>query len=356
MALAQFAEYVKELADDDELAPISFVKTVQRWFESFCEGGREASLRIAFDRPTGELSYEVGISPKPGSRLAGEIATIRSGKSLFGHMVGDKGAINLSLNGNVPAEPVKEFAKLLKEAGDDLFDMFDLAIEDEKVKEQAKSVFQSLVPTVESGEFDAAVTLRGPVDNKYTFLVGLKIKEGKKVEAAVRKMVAALPKEKKNAVTMDAETINGVHVHRYVSADDAVNEMEKSIFGSCVVFFAFRDDAVVFGYGVGGAKAVGEALAQVQERPAQNFQLDISLKQIKPLCEAIEPGAFLSVSQFFVPGADRVRIYAANLEGGPALKARAVVNLQTIIGMGGDTTFFLPVAPAVPPVPPPPKP
>src|SRR5207247_1652860 len=149
----------------------------------------------------------------------------------------------------------KEFAKMFTEASDELLDIFDAKADDDKIKEQVKALFKSLVPTVESGEFDGAMSLRGPTGDKYVVLVGLRLKDGKKVEDAVRKLVAVLPDDEKKKIKLDAQTVEGVKLHSVT--DDDGDDTVKKIFGKAVFYLGFRDDAVVFGFGEGAAKPAG---------------------------------------------------------------------------------------------------
>jgi hypothetical protein len=326
------AEQVKEAADDeDSEITKTQIRLYQKWIEMFLQDAREATLLVNFDRPSGELAFDYGVSPKAGTRLATEIAALKAGQSLFTKLVGPQGAINMLVNTQLPDEVSKLLVKTFQDAGDDLFDAFDLGnIDDEKQKEELRKVFRAIAPSFESGIVDAAITVRGPGSKHYSGLFGIKVKDGKKIEEQLKKSIAALSEDKRKLVKFDAEQVGNIFVHSI--KDESTDASFEKIFGENVMFFGFRDDAVVLAFGEGAAKAVGEALAALSPQPAPAIQIDVTGGKLKQFCDGFDESVYGYVHSIL--GTDeRLRIYAANVEGGTALKATATVSLQAIVGM-----------------------
>jgi len=304
--------------------------TYKRWTELFLNSGKELKFRIEFDRGPGELSFDVNMTAQPGSPMAQEIATVKPGRSLFTNLVGDAGAINFSVNTHLGDDVAKELAKMLREGKDELMEWVAHDIEDANLKEQIRNLFKSLAPAAEAGEFDSALSLRGPKNGKYQLLYGIRVKDGAKVEAEARKVIAALPEGQRKRVKADAVTVGAVKVHEVVpDADDTV--MTK-ILGKNAAYFALSNDALLIGLGEGAGESVGALLAAASPQPAPAVQLDLSVMQLKDLADAISPGVHDMVKTFFGKDSDRIRLYRGTIEGGDALKARVTVSLHTIAG------------------------
>ncbi len=369
MAMEQVIEYLKELeGDDDDEAAAKMAeiekKQVERWMDAIVNGGKELTLRVNFDRISGELAFDFGMSAKPASKLAKELAAVKPGSSLFTKMVGDRGAINFLTNTRADAAYAKEIGEMFtKEGAHALAEMFDLDDTDEKAKAELNAMCKTLLPTIESGEFDFAVTLR-PSGEKYCLLFGAHVKEGRKFEDGIRKLIATLPEDKRKTIKIDAKTIGEYKLHQ-IDEDDSSTLSEK-IFGKSAIWIGFRDNAMVIGYGDSADKAVAEALAQVAPAPAPDFQIDVSVKKLKLFADAMFD-SYGKVREIFGPEADRVRIISVETAAGDPWKARVSISLQMLVGIGlafGDVADLMPVMPAVPavpavppaPAPPPPPP
>jgi hypothetical protein len=358
MALEHFAAWIKEATEDLEtdLEKTEF-QLIEKWGDQFVNDGREASLKIAFDRKSGELSFDFGVSPKPGTKLATEIAGIKPSTSLFTHVVGPAGAINVSINSHLADEVSKAVAKSIREDAESFFDTFEIEIEDAKLKEEIKKALQTLIPTAESGLFDMAVSLRSG-EKRYTGLAALRLTDGKKIEAALKSLVPHLPEDKRKLLKLDAQKVAGHSIH--VFEDDDKDETAEKLFGSANLHFAFSETAVVVGFGENAAKLVGETLAAAKPAPAPSSQIDVTAGKLKLLCDTLHESAYGYVTKV-LGTEERLRLYAVNLSGGEAMKSTAAVSLQMIVGAGfaiGSVFegFAMPAQPAVPAVPPPPPP
>lgn len=353
-ALAHLTEWIAEQTEDiaDELDKNHY-KLIAKWADLFATGGREASLRISFDRPSGELAFDVGLTPKPDSKLAEAVAAVKTGSSLFGHMVGAAGAINVAANTHLGNDFSAWIAKGVREGVEEILRSLEVELNEGKTKDELNNLFDGLFPKTESGDFDAVWTFR-PGEKKSAMLAGIRVIDGKKCEAALKKLAAVLPAEAKKKLRLDVETVSGFAIHA-VETDDLPLD---SVFGPSPLYFGFRDNAVILGYGENAAKQVGEALAGVRPAPAPTLLVDITLGKLQKVLDETAQGIYPVIKNILGTD-DRLRLLMAEVQGGSALKARASVSLQVIFG----ATYGLgiaagPAVPAnpVPPVPPAPPP
>lgn len=310
-------------------ATITHFKALERWLAQFLEGGKQLDIRIEFDRKSGELAFDVNMVPRAGTELAKKTAALTPGRSLFTKLIGEAGAINLAANTHLGDDLSKDLANLLREAKDELIDWLAPDL-DAKLREQLRGVFKSLAPAAEAGEVDAAISLRGPVAGTYQVLFGIHVKEGKKVEAELRTLLAALPEETRKGVKLDALTIGTTKVHEISPANSGA--FNAKVFGQNTAYFALSDDVLIIGLGKGAGQAAGELLSGATLQPAPAVQFDLSVKRLKEFADAISPGIHDMVKKFFGNDADRVRLFHVTISGGDKLKARATLSLQTISG------------------------
>jgi hypothetical protein len=324
---------LKQWRDDDDgpLPEGPFVaaqlKNYERWLELFLQGGKQLDLRVEFDRPSGELAFDMTMAPRTGTALADKIASLKPGRSLFTKLVGDAGAINLAANTHLGDELSKDLGKLLREIKDGLIDWLAPDLEKE-LKDQLREVFKSLAPAAEAGELDAAASLRGPGAGTYQLLFGIRVKEGRKVEAELRKLVAELPEETRKGLKLDALTVGAAKVHEISTAK--ADAFDTNVFGRNTAHFALSDDVLLVGLGKGAGETVGELLNGALPQPAPAVRCDLSIKRLKEFADTF--GAYDWIKGMFGKDADRIRLFHVTMDGGEKLKARATVSLQAFGG------------------------
>src|SRR5262249_38744488 len=116
-----------------------------------------------------------------------------------------------------------------------------LELLDEKVRKQVKPLADLLGATAKVGSADVAVDLRGPSKKgRYVVVAGVRVKDGDKIEEALKKVIAKLPDEAKKPFGLDAHKVEGVNVHRVDQAD--VDDKAKELFGDGPAYFALRKD------------------------------------------------------------------------------------------------------------------
>lgn len=329
MALEQIQVWAKDLTEELESAiDQSEAKLFEKWASLSVTEAKKATVKVGFDRASGELTFDLKMTPKPGTRLAGEIAGVKSGSSLFNALVGQAGAINFAFNTEAGTELRKSMAESIREGAEEFLSNLGIEVADEKLKAEVKAVTQAMIPTIESGLMDAALSLRAGA-KKYTGLAGVRVVDGKKLEAAVRKLVAALPDDAKKVVALDAGKESGFSIHTYDPKD--TGDMAEKLLGNTVVHFGFSDQAMVIAVGEDAAKLVGSILAEAKAGPAPSLQIDVTPGKLKNLCDAIDESIYGYVLKVFGTE-ERLRIYSANVKGGDTLHGTASISVQMILG------------------------
>ncbi len=127
-------------------------------------------------------------------------------------------------------------------------------------KELLNKMINALKPTLAGEDFDLGLALQGPVDGKYVLVGGMKVKDGKQIETALRDAVAAAKPDDKAEIKLDAaKAADGTPIHRITGKEKADEKMVKA-FGETVVYFAVNNDTAIAAFGASGLDAVQKAL------------------------------------------------------------------------------------------------
>src|SRR5262249_18363820 len=135
-------------------------------------------------------------------------------------------------------------------------------IDDVKGKPGEK-LLKSLLPTVNAGHLEVAVTLRGPSQKKeYTGLAAVRPKDGLEVEKGRAAELKALPPALANQIKLNAAKAGKVQIHK-VDLDGLLPDTSgvEKVFGKNPVYVAFREDAMFLAAGDKGLDALKKALA-----------------------------------------------------------------------------------------------
>jgi hypothetical protein len=287
--------------------------------KSVLRDGQELALRLDVDRQSGELSGEVTLRAKPGSKLATTIGDLSKTQSLF---AGDltnaaalQGLVSLSLPENLRAklDPVidESITKGLQKQTDP------------GKREVATRFVKALEPTLKSGTLDTAAVLRPAADGKhYTLLLGVRLKDGAGLDKAVRDLVKTLPEGDRERIKLDVDSAGSVKIHRIDGQKD-YDAKAKAAFGDNPTYIAIRDDALFAVLGENGLATIKEALA-AQPQTAAPIQGELALSALAPaiaIDRKDDKGVVAQAAQdaFKDKGSDRLRF---TLEGGQALKIR----------------------------------
>lgn len=218
--------------------------------------GEEVSLKLKVDTKADDIAVDFWFKPKAGSQLAKDMESAGKGTSLFTGLAGKDDAVSFLASVVIPEQIRKAMVPAIEAGIKDA-----LAQEkDENKKALMKKAFDAVMPTLKAGEIDAAVSVRGPDKNGHiTAVAGIKIAEGKGVEAFVREVVKIVPEKDKDKIMLDAASAGDVKIHKIVAED--MDAEAKKVLGSTSVYFAIRDDAALVAFGADGLSALKEAIA-----------------------------------------------------------------------------------------------
>jgi hypothetical protein len=227
---------------------VGLIDQVANTVKSVLNEGEEVGIRLNVDTKGGEVSFEVETSGTKGSKLSKDIASIASNKSVVGGAIADP---NAAFSMNVSAVVAESIKKLIPPVLDELIAK---AKKDSNAPGEAlellNPLIESIKPTANSGDYDFGVAMTGP-DSKghMTMLVGVKAKEGTKVETAIMDMAKKLPPEIAEKLQLNGDKLDGKSSLHIVKIANELDEKGKKIFGANDLNLSFRDDLVIVGIG-----------------------------------------------------------------------------------------------------------
>jgi hypothetical protein len=334
-------QFEVKLAEEDKKpeetdAQYAFKKALLAKFvqlaKSLVDDGDELTVRLDIDQKSSEVVTEVGLTAKPKSKLADDIAAIGTSKSLLAGALGSDAAMGFVAHTTLSADILKALGPVWDEG-------FAKALEQEKdpkKKAQGEKFMDVLTPTVKSGDLDIAVALRGPgKGGKYAMLMGIKVKDGFKIDETVRKLVDDFSKpEEKARIKFDVEKVGSARIHQ-LDVSKLLPPKGAALMGDDPFYIGVRDDALLLVLGEGGLDALKDALkAAPQASPP--LELTLALKRLAPalsLEEQTKEASKIAAKAFGTSeGSDRVRIA---VEGGKSLKARFVIKGDVVKFVAG---------------------
>jgi hypothetical protein len=287
------------------------------------EDATTLELRFNVNRKEERFSFEGSFAGKPGSELASDIRALGETRSLFAGLARPEAAVSEVAHLELPANLRKAVASVV----DEVISKGLQNEKDENKRREAEKLFKSLAPTIRAGELDAGVALRGPsTDKRYTLLLGLKVKDGRGLDKAIRDLVRRLPERDRAKVKWDAETVGRGKVHR-AEVQEQFDEKARQLFGDNPLYFAVRNDRVVAVLGPDGLAAIKD-LVSAEPAPGPVFEEGAALSRLVPLLAAVQPKvAEVAQTAFGAGGHDRVRF---TLSGGKALTARFTMDAAVV--------------------------
>jgi hypothetical protein len=282
---------------------------------------KELSFRLFIDEKADEFSIDASLTPRPGTAMARQIASLAGKTSLPAGIVGTK---DMVARGSVKVALPEDMKQRLGEAFDAGIADLLKSIDNEQERAMAKRVFDTLTPTLKAAELDAAVGMIGPdAKGRYTLIGAAAVKNGKEIEKLLKEFAPML--QEGAEITFDVEKAGDFTLHK-VALKDVPPEMEK-IFGSRTVWLAVSDAHVAF-----SLEPDGTALrAGLKATPAQVplFTVDVAVARIVPL---VDPGAKVDA---VAAGQDAINV---TITGGEALTLKARMKgkvIQLLMQAGG---------------------
>lgn len=283
--------------------------------------GRELLLRVDVDRQARELAVEMTLDGKPGSRLATTVAELARRQSLFAGLPGPDDALHALVRLTLPEALRRALRPMVNDA-------LARGVEkeaDPARRREAQRFLDTLKPTLESGEADAAVVLRPPAagGTAHTLVLAKRVKDGAAIDRGFRDLVKSLSEGDRERIKLDAEEAGAVKVHR-VDVQRDLDDKARRAFGDNPLYLAFRADAVFVALGGNGLAALRQAVAAPPAATAPlRFEVAMARLAVAMAIDRQDDKGTVAraAREAFGPDrdGDRVRLV---VEGGQALKLR----------------------------------
>jgi hypothetical protein len=296
-------------------------KEIERIFTNVLTQGEELNVLVDIQRKAKKLVVDLSLSAKADSELAKDFKLLGQRTTLFAGVLHKDAALNGLLSFEIPPGLRKAFDSLVKDA------MAKVVADtkDDIKKKQAAKLLDALVPSLTSGEIDAALSLRGPhKDKTFTIVGGFKLKEGNKLAAAVFELLKDLPEAEQKLLKLNAATAGKVMIHRF-DLQQMLGEA-KAFVGDNPLFFVVRDDALFFAIGNDGLPAIQQAVtADATATPP--LQFDISVARFAGIID--KSGGLGQKAEALLKQGEDARI-AVSLQAGSELRLRLTMNLAVL--------------------------
>ncbi|HEY8506444.1 MAG TPA: hypothetical protein VIL46_17815, partial [Gemmataceae bacterium] len=299
------------------------------------EGAGTLHLSLGVDQRAEELRAGASLTGMEGTELARRFAAL--GKRTSATLAGlrEKGNVFLfngtyTLPDSLRDALGRAYDTFIKEASRELARK---GPEKSKVSPEAvEALLASLKPTIAAGESDGGYAMYGPnADGKYTVVLGAKVRQGRGIEEAVRKVVRDLPPEVQKLVRFDAGKAGGANLHQVQLPPKAFeDENVRQLFGeNASVWLAVSDDRIWGAFGTDAEQAVKDLLG-TKPAPAPVAVYEVRLKGLVPLIAREHPGATAAAKEAFGEGARDADLVRLLIEGGDKLSVRLTVGARII--------------------------
>jgi hypothetical protein len=300
-------------------------KEVTRHFAALLKEGGELGLRLGTDPDRKEFIAELSMAGQAGSKFEAGIAQLARSKSSFAGLLRSDAAVNILAHASVPPDMQKRLGTAIDE-------LIRTALEKEQdatKRRHAEKLATALAPTLKEGVLDAALTMRGPSENKhYTLLVAIKVKDGQAIDQAIRDLLKEAPKADRAKITLDAETVGDTKIHRIAVPEDS-DENFRQNFGNEPFYAAVRNDAIFVALGAGGLEALKGALTG-EPQTAPQLLIEASISRLGPAIsrslKAESAKSALKALRASGPD-DKARF---TIEGGQSLKMRLRLSAEAV--------------------------
>ena len=288
--------------------------------------GKEITFHLDLQPKKDEIAIEFEISAKEGSHLAKDFADLKSKKSIaFGSLVSSKSAIAMAWNLSVPASVKKVIGPAIDEAVKNA-----LGMAPGEVQEAIEPLVKAIMPTLKAGDLDGGFMMAGPdAKNLYTLVIAAKLAEGKEVEKAIKELVKKIPEPVGSAFELESATAGEYKLHKMSLSNVPVDEKAKKLFGESDLWFAFRDDAVLFAFGPNGKEALTEAIGK-KAATGPVAKLELAVTRLLPLAEAQDAKSAQEVAKKVFGKEVTGDTLAFSVEGGDSLHIRVAVKGKVI--------------------------
>jgi hypothetical protein len=204
--------------------------------------------------------------------------------------------------------------------------------------------FKGLTRTVNDGEFDLAVSLRGPdKDGLYTVVGAVAFEDPSGLEKELRALFKTeLPPMYRTFFNLDVAKVGKTSIHQVKVGGFLPPEVQKVFGEEASITFAFAPNGIFIAFGPDAVSTLKTAL-EVKKVPSPVFEIVTNPNRIGKIAAAI--GKELPMG---LGNQDKLfSTMALSIEGGKELRFRLSTNLKSLEGVG---SFAAPAFGAKPPV------
>ncbi len=230
----------------------ALVREVQKQLTAAIKDGKELSIDLDVNRQTEQLTVDLKLTARSDTDLAKTIAGISAAKSQFGGLLHRDAAMNVLVNVQLPEKLREALNRVIEEGGKKAIEE---TREDAK-KGQVTRLLKALMPSLQGGELDAAISLRGPsIEKTYTLVAGVKLREVGELTKTLFALLKELPATEQKLLKLNADKEGTVAIHR-LEINKSFDPATKAAFGDNPLYFAFREDAIFVALGDDGLAAL----------------------------------------------------------------------------------------------------
>ncbi len=298
-------------------------------YTDLLKDAESAGARVILDVNTGEAAVELGLVGKPGSALAKLVAERTPSTNKFAGLITPDTAAGLKLQLPFFAKEVQSAAVIGLEAGQKKL----AETAPPEFKALVDETFKGLIRTVNTGEFDLALSLRGPdKDGLYTVVGAVAFEDPSALEKELRAVYKKeLPPMYRAFFNLDVAQVGKTNIHQAKIGGLLPPEVQKVFGEEASLTFAFAPNGIFVAFGPDAVNTLKTAL-EVKKSPSPAFEIVINPDRLGKLVTAFGKEAPKSFA-----GNDKViSALALSIEGGKELRLRLSTNLKWIEGAGGE--------------------
>ena len=336
LALSHLEETIavvkKKGAPNDTKAQQAFQAALLDDFHGFAKNVLDEGAEIRVDLDVNDASKELvvncSITGKPQSELAKSFQQLGSLKSSIAGVMSTDAAFQGAFHFVLPNALHKAMEGVVQEAATNSV----AGIQDAEKKKQAEMLFSAILPTAKSGEYNAVATVIGPKADRYTFLAAVKLKDGLKLGAIARDLIAdaakQVPASEKDKIQLDFDAVGAAKIHKFEAPKNTpLDALVNDIAGDKYVYAAFRDDALFLALGKEALPVLKAALAKTDGAASTPLLFDVDVARMAKWT-ARTPQQKEQAEKLVAAGASsRLRV---SVEGGTSLRASVRTNFSVL--------------------------
>jgi hypothetical protein len=261
--------------------------------KSLIRDGDAITLDLDVDRKTSEVSLEFTMSGKPNTAMAKSLRALNGRRSRFQGLSKESAMAGWA---NFPV--AKEFRDLMIEAFDQAAQEGLKKLDTEEEKKLATRLAELVRSNLNAPEIDMGMTIEGTSvagadAPRFVLLGGMTVQKGGEFERLVREAATTIKPEEKVKITFDvAKAADGTAIHQLSGPFDEKDADMAKHFGKASLFFAFRQDAVLFSFGESGLPPLRKAMEGFSNPPVPELDEPIAI-----LMHLAKAGAFADTNQ-----------------------------------------------------------